>query len=78
MTVTAASVMADEEGSLEIQQVECFERETANAQWRPVGEGTVLSLSGIDVAGAPRCRAAEMSDMWDDRASSRKRSAPYS
>ena len=37
-----------EDGALEIQQVECFEREGATAAWRAVGEGTVLWQAGAE------------------------------
>lgn len=38
----------EEEGALEIQQVECFERDNGTAAWRAVGEGTVLWQAGAE------------------------------
>ena len=38
----------DDEASLEIQQVECFERDSSTAPWQTVGEGTVLWQAGAE------------------------------
>ena len=38
----------EDEASLEIQQVEVFERATASDQWHATGEGTVLWQAGAE------------------------------